>query len=1059
MGEWSPNMLVIGKMSSGKSFVCDILLGEDKFSSRTSRFQHTFEVKTLRSIYQLKGCKYFSVTDTPDFQTPAGTSEVRKIKSTFTYERTFLVYVANWNHILADLLGSSECVNQQLGVLSLDLNNFRGSVAVLTHVPKDTPISSDKMYRYLDSKFNGNVETIIQDIFFQNVNRQKTAEQILRHLGLYFAESSLEMSLTAGSSDSLQSMDSNDTIVRDKENIGAQTSRKAIYEEATTPDSNSLTSTQIEKVNVGSQHEPHDDVPEPVPATSDPMSLTTTQTEKDNVDTQHEPNDVPEPVPATPDPMSLTTTQTEKDNVDTQHEPNVYRKAEAWLKARKMGKKAKTQSVTDPRPKTTDHTRVSDEDIAHFKKTLKRGKSKNSHVPVIVVGPRGAGKTALIHNLIGQPLKKEKKTACFEVRRFWSKLYRDEDGKLIRRETTKRYEEDLNHHTMANAVKSVESCAECEEVHCNVNTTKRIQLPVYTTQTSIDLENDDLASDEFRGNDATSQILNVGKEDIYSVDKLVENLDMVYIKNVLCKKEHSLCDYIYVSYLDFSGDYYNLHQPYMRPNAFYLVVLDLSEPLDALMKESESSKGFQGILRHKVTDCLMYWLTSIYTYTTSNQREPPNVFPPVLVICTHGENIKSDEDKDKCLKEIWKHINKSPVAKGHVKDVLIVSNTPSPKTEFDDILECILKHADERAGFRREISAQWIYLEKIILERKHAGSKKMTFAETESIDASSVIPVGNSSRLRTFLKYQHEQGNLIYFDTEELRDLIILDTALLIEFIQCLVKASPFSSPKLQERLQEYMSPVEGLVDDVYIQECTEHATKEVENLKDYFIKIALVYDVLQKFRQDVGRGGQYIIPGYLPTQPLEEVMYIHQNRESTWDIVINFNSPSPPVGHFHRLVFAGFCKWQVIKLHRNNGGLYLGYVRFSLEENKKFWLHMYLRTGEILIKGEYVSRNMKCVERYVIEVLNFLQKQIQEMPRAYGEKQKATLVVRCPEHDTEISLEKLIRNKSEECTGIHLTHFVNMKHIVKDRSKTKKQERLHKSVLVHFEVMILGYV
>ncbi|KAL3876109.1 hypothetical protein ACJMK2_033987 [Sinanodonta woodiana] len=725
-------------------------------------------------------------------------------------------------------------------------------------------------------------------------------------------------------------------------------------------------------------------------------------------------------------------------------------------------------SETDKRPKTIDTIFASDEDVSHFIKTLERGKSIDSHVPVIVVGPRGAGKTSLIHNLIEQLLKDEKKTGCFDVRRFWSKLYRDEDGKLIRRDTEKCCEEDLNHHTMANAMKSVESCAEgddseeennYEEVHCNVNMIKSIQHPVYTTQISIDLENDELASDEFigydatlqklnvetdefRGNDATLQKLNFGKGDLYYMLKPLENLDMVYLENVLCKKKDSACDYLYVSYLDFTGDYYNLHQPYMRPNALYLVVLDLSEPLDALMKESESSRGFKGILRHKVTDCLMFWLTSIYMYATSNQREPPKVFPPVLVICTHGENIQSDEEEEKCLKEIWKHINKSPVAKGHVKAVIFVSNTSSPKTVFDGILECILKHADERAGFRREISAQWIYLEKIILEMKHAGSKTMTFAEMESIDASSVIPVGDASRLRIFLKYQYEQGNLIYYDTKELRDLIILDTALLMEFIQCLVRTSPFSSPKLQERLEEFVSPIEGLVDDVYIQECTEHATKEVETFKDYFFKIALVYDVLHGFGLDVGRGEQYIIPRYLPTQPLEEVMHIHQDCESTLDIVINFNSPSPPVGHFYRLVSAGFCKWQVIKLPQNDGGvqLYLGYVRFALEENKQFWLHMYLRTGEILIKGEYISRNMKCVESYVIEVLDFLQKQIQEMPRAYGEKQKATLFVRCPDHDTEVSLEKLVRNKSERCTGKHITHLISMKDIVKYRGKTMEQ-------------------
>ncbi|KAK3588954.1 hypothetical protein CHS0354_043123 [Potamilus streckersoni] len=253
----------------------------------------------------------------------------------------------------------------------------------------------------------------------------------------------------------------------------------------------------------------------------------------------------------------------------------------------------------------------------HFVNTLERGKSKTSHVPVIVVGPQGVGKTSLIYKLIDQSVREEKQAKRIAVRNYWSKLYMDKDEKFVSRDTKISYEEDLNHYTMANAMKSAEGYAECnesdedinfEEKHCNVNETKSLQYPVYQTHSSIYLEDDEFASDEFRDNDAvlnssnaSSQKLNVGKANLDYRDKRLEDLDMLYIKNVLCKKKHSSCDYLYVSYLDFAGDYYNLHQPYMRPNTVYLVVLDPSEPLDALMKESESYKGDNGILRHTVT--------------------------------------------------------------------------------------------------------------------------------------------------------------------------------------------------------------------------------------------------------------------------------------------------------------------------------------------------------------------------------------------------------------------------------------------------------------------------
>ncbi|KAK3588956.1 hypothetical protein CHS0354_043125 [Potamilus streckersoni] len=227
-------------MGSGKSFVCNILAGQDKFRSATSKNQGTVNVETERSIYQFKGCKDFFVTDTPDFQTPAGNNEVRKIQNTITYNNTFLVYVANWNHVLADLLGSSDSVEQQLGALLLDLPKFRGSVAVLTHVPKDAhdKVSSDKIYRYLDSKFKGNVETIIQDISLTDTNRSNTAQKIIRHFGLSLVEINPEKSLIAvdsrpdstKSGDSLHSVHCNDNGVRkqdiDHKHVGKQTSKK-----------------------------------------------------------------------------------------------------------------------------------------------------------------------------------------------------------------------------------------------------------------------------------------------------------------------------------------------------------------------------------------------------------------------------------------------------------------------------------------------------------------------------------------------------------------------------------------------------------------------------------------------------------------------------------------------------------------------------------------------------------------------------------------------------------------------------------------------------------------
>ncbi|KAK3588952.1 hypothetical protein CHS0354_043121 [Potamilus streckersoni] len=170
--------------------------------------------------------------------------------------------------------------------------------------------------------------------------------------------------------------------------------------------------------------------------------------------------------------------------------------------------------------------------------------------------------------------------------------------------------------------------------------------------------------------------------------------------------------------------------------------------------------------------------------------------------------------------------------------------------------------------------------------------------------------------------------------------------------------------------------------------------------------------------------------------------MHISQGCEQTLDIAINFKSPSPPVGYFYRLISAAFSKWEVIKFPKKDGGLQLfhGYARFSLEENKNFWLHMYLKTEEIFIKGEYISRNMTCVESYGVEVLDFLQKQTQEMPRTYGERQRATLIVRCPDHNTELPLEKLVKNKSERCTWNQITHLISIKDICKYRGMTNKQ-------------------
>lgn len=223
-----------------------------------------------------------------------------------------------------------------------------------------------------------------------------------------------------------------------------------------------------------------------------------------------------------------------------------------------------------------------------------------------------------------------------------------------------------------------------------------------------------------------------------------------------------------------------------------------------------------------------------------------------------------------------------------------MSNThPSAnKNEFEELRKDIICYSKALQNWEEILPIRWVVLEKEINRNK--AKKAILYTEATSLAAKCSFPEvkKSTSELDSFLIYQHEIGNTIFF--KDVNEYIVLDPEWLVDVFRCFVshKYKPETLSMTEWAVLEETGKLEDSLIEILLQKVpslilTKH--------KKYLLKLMEEFGIIVKpINNDVKN--DYYMPCMIKAMPFENICttFDFKTKQSSWFCLqFNFLPPS----------------------------------------------------------------------------------------------------------------------------------------------------------------------
>ncbi|KAH3863904.1 uncharacterized protein LOC127866665 [Dreissena polymorpha] len=606
-----------------------------------------------------------------------------------------------------------------------------------------------------------------------------------------------------------------------------------------------------------------------------------------------------------------------------------------------------------------DVKQLDDDAIEIFSKALQIGFEEVKNIRLMVVGMFGVGKTSLVNNLIDDFRENTfvpKSTEGIDLHRChlmqngdWCL---DEEHKLVKIQTR-----------LINAFREAKQ------------TTNKYSISNYTGEQenpgSVFVEEKRFSDDtDIRfTSEARAPIRQIAKEDdalkdflplVESVQKTdKETLDN---KDVSAKTKTDTT----VSVWDFAGQtlYYSTHQFFLNKRSIYLLLMDLTKQLDEYVIESttEKSGSWCGLVKNcTYLDVFKFWLNAIHMYS-GYQSLTGEIQPTVILVGTRKDKLEgSDEEKtihndnyfDKALRSFETN---APILKHIHKRKFLVSNLSPGDSIFEELRKEVKRLAEKQTFWGEKTPVRWIQMEQSLDKMRDLDEQLIHYEKINEANKSSLSPL-NADELTVCLEIQHRRGNILFFNTDELKHLIILAPQWIIDAFKCFISHVRDKNPTHLTDWDEYLNL--GILKP---QVCDEIMAKSPEHIRNYrkdVIKYMEHLDVIAKplkletlnevagnetLDRQVLQGANevveqinhkyedfYIVPCILKNPPPPITTFTSpEDGIKTPVLCFVFCEKFMPPSFFHRLVAVCIRTWP-ISISGNENNLYNGLAVFDL--------------------------------------------------------------------------------------------------------------------------------
>ena len=361
---------------------------------------------------------------------------------------------------------------------------------------------------------------------------------------------------------------------------------------------------------------------------------------------------------------------------------------------------------------------------------------------------------------------------------------------------------------------------------------------------------------------------------------LIEKIALNFHK--LRRALHSTFSSLKLKILDFSGDeeYYAYHHIFMRDNAIYLVLFNMTNFAD-------DNFGNMAAKIHR----LKFWMESICSKASSRT--------PIFLVGTHRGHMEK-----LCLNKIDKHLRQNIL--DSFSDELVlneednllyfpVENTYGKNdTGIQNLKRVIIAAAEEcKTTIGREIPFSWIKIQDAIINLRNNKSAKFCVTLKDF-----PISVGNficSNWSKETLKYFHEKGLIIFIDHADSSEWVLLKPQILNDIIIQLVTPPEKKEEMEQRGLRQDFKLLHdtGMLTDSLLKNIISRETgsKESEEAMKSFLKEYDIICPLFHNRENINEAENvtHFVPSLLPMSdvntpvwhdsPTDKVFYVFFKR------------------------------------------------------------------------------------------------------------------------------------------------------------------------------------
>ncbi|CAG2235183.1 unnamed protein product [Mytilus edulis] len=341
---------------------------------------------------------------------------------------------------------------------------------------------------------------------------------------------------------------------------------------------------------------------------------------------------------------------------------------------------------------------------------------------------------------------------------------------------------------------------------------------------------------------------------------------------------------------DFAGqkEFYATHQTFLSTNSVYLLVVDISRDFKTKTFNNMIEKEF-----NNVGEYIDFWLDNIHCYSTDDKNisshyiEDGLINPPVIIVGTGIDKVKEAARK-------------------------------------------YFSEAKALGNWGDQLPTRWIVLEKEMYMRKEKHVLKYTDAKELATDCSFPDVAKTTSELESFLKYEHDIGNIIFF--KDVNNFIVLDPEWLANVFRCFV--SHQYKDDLIGMLEWAILTKTGMLKENLINTLLKKLPSLTSTEHKVFIlKLMEKFDIIVRPKNDEYKQHIYM-PCMIKPMPFKDIFGkndIENCKKSSWFcLVFNF---LPPSYFNHILVSFVKSKQLVCDAKDKKLGIYRNIGIFDLNE------------------------------------------------------------------------------------------------------------------------------